>query len=87
MLGRIRRNHLWRGAEGEGGTENSGGVGGIEGVDLNGEEEYYRMPQTVVLPVRTTENTELYIQLHGPAFFHNPFFWGNAIIIHFISLV
>ncbi len=26
-------------------------------------------------------------QLHGPAFFHNPFFWGNAIIIHFISLV
>ncbi len=39
----------------EGGTENSGGVGGIEGVDLNGEEEYYRMPQTVVLPVRTTE--------------------------------
>ncbi len=27
------------------------------------------------------------IQLHGPAFFHNPFFWGNAIIIHFISLV
>ena len=30
---------------------------------------------------------KLVIQLHGPAFFHNPFFWGNAIIIHFISLV